>query len=160
MTRRRVFYSFHYENDVFRVQQIRNIGALESNSPAQPNQWEEVKRSGDTAIQRWIDNSMSNTSCVVVLIGSDTANRKWINYEIKKAWNDGKGLFGIYIQNLKDPRTGKCSRGKNPFDSFTIGDKPMSEYVRTYDPNQNDPYNDIANQIENWIECAIADRNR
>lgn len=29
MTKRRVFYSFHYENDVMRVQQIRNIGVLE-----------------------------------------------------------------------------------------------------------------------------------
>ena len=26
MPKRKVFYSFHYNNDVFRVQQIRNMG--------------------------------------------------------------------------------------------------------------------------------------
>lgn len=28
--KRKVFYSFHYEKDVFRVQQVRNIGKLEA----------------------------------------------------------------------------------------------------------------------------------
>ncbi len=28
-----VFYSFHFDNDVMRVQQIRNIGAIEDNKP-------------------------------------------------------------------------------------------------------------------------------
>ena len=28
MAKRKVFYSFHYGNDVFRVQQIRNMGVL------------------------------------------------------------------------------------------------------------------------------------
>ena len=28
-----VFYSFHFDNDVMRVQQIRNIGSIEGNSP-------------------------------------------------------------------------------------------------------------------------------
>lgn len=29
---RKVFYSFHYEKDVFRVQQVRNIGKLKRQS--------------------------------------------------------------------------------------------------------------------------------
>lgn len=41
---------------------------------------------------------------MVVLIGEDTAKRKWVKYEIKKAWNEGKGVLGIYIHNLKDPK--------------------------------------------------------
>ena len=28
----------------------------------------------------------------IVLIGESTANRKWINYEITKSWNDHKGV--------------------------------------------------------------------
>ena len=31
--KRQVFYSFHYDNDAMRVQQVRNIGALEGNTP-------------------------------------------------------------------------------------------------------------------------------
>jgi len=37
--KRQVFYSFHYDNDVFRVQQIRNIGMLEENTPVSVNEW-------------------------------------------------------------------------------------------------------------------------
>ena len=46
MPKRNVFYSFHYDNDVFRVQQIRNMGIISGNEPVKPNDWEEIKRNG------------------------------------------------------------------------------------------------------------------
>ena len=153
---RQVFYSFHYKNDVMRVSQIRNIGALEDNKPVSDNAWEEVKRSGDNAIKKWIDDNMRYRSCVIVMIGSETANRRWVNYEIEKAWKEGKGLLGIYIHNLKDPRYGKCVQGKNPFDSFKIGGiTPLSDVVKCYNPNPYDAYNDIRNHLEDWVEDAV-----
>ena len=57
-------------------------------------------------------------SCVIVLIGNRTSGRKWIEYEIEKAWNDGKGLLGIYIHNLKDRNGNQSPKGTNPFYSF------------------------------------------
>jgi hypothetical protein len=158
-TKRQIFYSFHYDNDVFRVQQIRNMGALEENKPVSPNEWETVKKGGDTAIEKWIDNTMKIRSCVVVLIGEETHNRKWVKHEIKKAWADDKGLLGIYIHNLKDPKTGKCSKGTNPFEQFTFKDgTKLSSKVSTYNPDTADAYNDIKNNIEKWVEKAIKDR--
>jgi len=106
MAKRQIFYSFHYDNDVFRVQQIRNIGALEENKPVSVNEWETVKRGGDAAIKKWIDENLKYKSCLVVLIGTETANRKWVKYEIEKAWNDGKPVVGIYIHNLNCPKNG------------------------------------------------------
>ena len=94
--KRQIFYSFHFKNDFWRVQNIRNIGALEENKPVSSNEWEEVKKKGDDSIKKWIDDNMKNRSCVVVLIGEDTAKSRWVKYEIEKAWNDGKGLVGIY----------------------------------------------------------------
>ena len=58
MAKRQVFYSFHFDNDVMRVQQIRNIGVIEGNEPVSPNKWEEIKRKGDNAIEKWIDENM------------------------------------------------------------------------------------------------------
>ena len=78
--KRQVFYSFHYGNDVMRVQQIRNMGVIEGNTPVSPNEWEQVKRTGDKAIEKWIDDNMKYRSCVVVLIGSETASRPWVQY--------------------------------------------------------------------------------
>lgn len=94
-TKRQVFYSFHFDNDVFRVQQIRNIGVIEGNTPVSLNEWESVKKKGDAAIKKWIDDNMKYRSCVIVLIGEQTANRKWVNHEILKAWNEKKGLLGM-----------------------------------------------------------------
>lgn len=152
---RQVFYSFHYDNDVMRVQQIRNIGMLDDNKPVSANQWESVKRAGKLAIQKWIDDNMKNRSCVIVLIGSLTYSREWVKYEIEHAWKTGKALMGIYIHNLKDPQTGTCSKGKNPFLNYTVGGVSMANLVPCYDPNNRDAYRDIRDNLELWVENAI-----
>jgi hypothetical protein len=168
VAKRRVFYSFHFDNDVMRTQQVRNIGVIEGNVLVSANEWETARKTSG-GIEKWIDDNMKYKSCVVVLVGTETANRPWVQHEIKKGWNDGKGLLGIYIHNLKDPRyantllsqSGKCSQGANPFDLFTInnGAIRLSAKVKCYNPNTADPYNDIANNIENWVEEAIRIRN-
>lgn len=56
MLKPQIFYSFHYDKDVFSVQQIRNIGVLEDNKPVSPNEWETIKRHGHGSIQKWIDD--------------------------------------------------------------------------------------------------------
>lgn len=161
MARIPVFYSFHSDNDVIRVQQIRNIGALDGNTPASLNQWERLKRTGESAVKRWIDENMRYKRCLLVLIGTETAYRPWVKYEIEKAWYDGKGVLGIYIHNLKCPRTGTCAKGVNPFAQFMLpGGTPLSSVVNCYDPNPIYPYRDIAAKIESWIGNAIAQRER
>jgi hypothetical protein len=160
MAKRKVFYSFHFDNDVMRTQQIRNIGAIEGDEPVSPNKWEEIKKKGDAAIENWIDENMKYKDCVIVLVGQQTAYRKWVKREIEKAWEKGKGLMGIYIHNIRCPRTGTCTQGVNPFDQFTLNNgAKLSGIVKCYDPNYWDAYNDIANNIEKWIEEAIQIRN-
>ena len=162
MAKLQVFYSFHFDNDVMRVQQIRNIGAIEGNEPVSVNEWEQARKTPG-GIERWIDNNMKYKSCVVVLIGSETASRPWVKHEIRKGWYDGKGIVGIYIHNLKDPRTskippyfGKCSQGPNPFDQIRMTNGlTLSNYVTCYNPNPNEAYSDIAVNLTTWIENAI-----
>lgn len=159
MAKRQIFYSFHYDNDVFRVQQIRNIGALEENKPVSYNAWEDVKRGGDAAIKHWIDDNLRYKSCLVVLIGFETANRKWVRYEIEKAWNDGKAVLGIYIHNINCMIDGTCSQGANPFDyTYSQHGTRLSSLVNVYNPSGYNAYRDIANNLEAWIEKAIASR--
>lgn len=158
--KRQVFYSFHYEEDVRRVALIRNIGAIEGNKIVSENEWEDVKMGGDAAIKKWIDDNMEYRSCVIVLIGEHTAGRKWIDYEIKHAWETGKALLGIYIHNIKDPLVGKCNMGDNPFEQWKYQSIPLSNIIPVYNPNPNDAYNDIRNNLESWIEEAIEVRKK
>ena len=159
--KRQVFYSFHFDNDVMRVQQIRNIGAIEGNEPVSPNEWETVQRGGDKAIEKWIDDNMKYKNCVIVLVGTETAKRRWVKREICKAWNEGKALFGIYIHNIKCPRNGKCAKGKNPFERILLkSGQRLSERVPCYDPKSGDAYNEIADNLENWVETAIRNKRK
>lgn len=159
MARIPVFYSFHFDNDVMRVQQVRNMGMIEGNEPVSNNDWESVKRKGDAAVEKWIDDNMSYRRCVVVLIGTDTYKRPWVQYEIQKAWREKRGLLGIHIHNLKCPRSGTCSKGANPFDQFTLRDS--NGYVvrpPVYDPPASTAYSHIQANLSEWVEQAIASR--
>jgi hypothetical protein len=155
MAREPVFYSFHYDKDVFRVQQIRNIGVIEGDEPVSPNDWEQIKRRGDAAVERWIDESMKYKRCVIVLIGSETTGRKWVKHEIKRAWELKKGLFGIYIHNLRDPRTGTCGKGGNPFNNWNVGGQSMANLIPCHDPTSWDAYGDISRNMATWVSQAI-----
>ena len=158
MVKRRVFYSFHYKPDSWRVSEVRNIGVIEGNSPASDNDWEQVTRGGDAAIKRWIDGQLKGRTCAVVLVGSETANRKWINYEIEQSWSNGKGVVGIHIHGLKDKDGHISNKGDNPFDYLKLGDKEMSEIVKCYNPqgtNSRDRYDWIKERISDFIEEAI-----
>lgn len=161
--KRQVFYSFHFKNDCWRTGQVRNIGTIEGNKPVSENDWEEVKKKGDENIKKWINDQLKYRSCTVVLIGSETSKRKWVKYEIEKSWNDGKGVLGIYIHNLKDQNQEISIKGDNPFEQFTCKNgKKLSDYVKTYNPpygaDSKANYNYIAENIEDWIETAINDR--
>ncbi|MDE0034001.1 MAG: TIR domain-containing protein [Deltaproteobacteria bacterium] len=162
---RRVFYSFHYAPDNWRASQVRNIGVIEGNRPATDNDWESVTRGGDRAIEKWIADQMYGRSCTVVLVGANTAGRKWINYEIIKSWNDEKGVVGIRIHGLRN-REGKISkRGLNPFDVIDYGNsgKKLSSIVKCYDPrgqNSRERYDWIQAHLANAVEEAIAIRDK
>jgi len=158
MARVPVFLSFDYSRDAMRVQQVRNMGAIEGNTILSSNDWEKIRQRGDSAIRNWIDSSMKYKRCLIVLIGSRTATRRWVKYEIDKAWEAGKGVFGIYIHNLRDPRTGTSTKGANPFANIRHGLLPLSFSVNTYDPPAGDAYSYIARNIQDWVETAISDR--
>lgn len=160
---RKVFYSFHFTPDSWRASQVRNIGIVEGNQPVSDNDWEDVKRGGNDAIQKWINNQLHGRSCTIVLIGKNTAGRKWIKYEIEKSWNDGKGVVGIYVHNLKNVNGEQTSKGNNPFDDFTMKrkGKKLSSIVKVYDPpysDSTDVYDYIKNNLESWVEEAISIR--
>ena len=162
--KRQIFYSFHYEPDNWRASQVRNIGTVEGNNPVSDNDWETIKRRGDNAIKRWIDEQMRYRSCIVVLIGNDTADRKWINYEIEESWNNKKGVVGIYIHGLKNSQGFTSEKGKNPFDYINYDNTgtKLSEIVKVYDPQgsgSREKYDWISKYLSNAVEEAIKIRN-
>ena len=155
---RKVFYSFDYARDSHRVQQVKNMGVLEGQPILAANKWEEVEDQGDAAIIEWIDAQMSDKSCLVVLIGAKTAGRKWVKYEIQKAWESGKGVVGVYIHGLKDLSGTADTRGLNPFSAFSIDGTALSSIVKAYEPagtTSTAIYARIEEKLADWVEEAI-----
>lgn len=162
---RRVFYSFHYQPDNWRVATVRNIGAIEDNKPATDNDWQTVTKGGDDAIKRWIADQMYGRTCTVVLVGSATANRKWINYEIVKSWDDDMGIVGIYIHGLKDSDGNTSTQGSNPFDyiGYANTGKKLSAIVKCYAPdgtNSQERYDWIKKYLSDAVEEALTIRSK
>lgn len=161
MAKRQVFFSFHYNNDSWRAGQVRNMGKVDSSSTFSDNDWEEVKEKTESKIKEWIDEQLDKRSCLVVLIGKETSNRKWIDYEIKKAYKLNKGIVGIYIHKLKNASGEQDSKGNNPFDNHIINGVLMSEYVKCFESDwitSDNVYSDIKENIEELIEYGINHR--
>jgi hypothetical protein len=102
--------------------------------------WESAKTTGPSAVQKLIDDALVGTSVTAVLIGSQTASRRWVKYEIDQSIARGNGLLGIYIHNIED-RDGRTD---------TKGTNPLPSGYRTYDWVNNDGYNDLGT----WVDDA------
>jgi hypothetical protein len=101
---RRVFFSFKYE-DVSRAMVVRNSWVLQGREAAgfvDAAHFEKLRKQGDAAIKRWIDDQLNGTSVTVVLVGSQTCGSRWVKYEIDKSKALGHGLLGIDISKIKD----------------------------------------------------------
>lgn len=164
MAKRQVFFSFEYKKDSWRASQIRNMGKVDNSSTFSDNDWEEVKEKSDAKIKEWIDSQLKNRSCLVVLIGATTSGRKWINYEIEKAYELNKGIVGIHIHKLEDANGKQASKGSNPFYNILIGEdrERLSKYVTCFDSEYKSSkyvYDDIKNNLEQLIEDAIENKN-
>lgn len=153
---RKCFFSFHYNPDSHRAAQVRNMGAIEGNQAATDNNWETITKGGSAAIEQWIANEMKGRSCTVVLVGSNTANRKWINHEIVKSWDKEMGVVGIYIHGLKNLAGETATKGLNPFDfiTHTPSKTKLSSIVKCYNPDGSDSKERYA-WIREYLAAAV-----
>lgn len=158
---RHVFYSFQYVPDNWRAAKVRNVNTLTDVENLQGNKWEEVRKSTDLAITRWINSNIKGTSCTVVLIGATTDSSRWVDYEIRHSWDKpGHGVFGIRIHNLLNRDLKTCTPGPNPFETINLNNgRKLSEYAKLYNPSgatSADVLATIRNNIAAWVETAIS----
>ena len=155
---RKVFFSFHYERDVWRAGQVRNSWVTKPDRDTagfwDSASWEEVKKKGDAAIKKWIDDQPTGTSVTVVLIGAETSNRDYIKYELEQSWKKGNGILGIYIHQMKDKDGKTDKKGSNSFGSiftrFNDDKKYFFERFPTYDWVDDEGYK----KLGDWVEAA------
>ena len=102
---RRVFFSFYYENDLSRALVVKNNWALKENEESgfiNKGEFERIKRDGEESIRRWIDKQLAGTSVTVVLIGSETLDSEYVQYEIEKSYERGNAIIALKIGKVKN----------------------------------------------------------
>lgn len=162
---RHVFFSFDWD-DVWRVNQVRNSWVAKGSYTAagfvDSAEIETLKRDTDLAIKRWIGKQMDGTSVTCVLIGSQTANSRWVKYEIEKSIEKRNGLLGVYIHNVKDRYGWISTKGARPFEQspfnfrFTTNPNLVYPCCSYYDWVNDNGYANLGN----WIEKAAKQADR
>jgi hypothetical protein len=116
---RTVFFSFHYQHDILRVQVVKQHHVTKGTYAAagffDGSLEEEAQKRGDRVVISMIDKGFVGSSVLCVLIGKETFTRRWVHYEIFKAIELGMGVVGIRIHNIPHPREGVDRPGTSPF---------------------------------------------
>lgn len=160
---RRVFFSYHFQRDVWRANQVRKSWVTKPDRKAagffDAVDEEEVKRSSEE-IKRWIDDQLQHTSLTAVLIGRETSGREFVRYEIERSFERGNAVVGIRIHGLKNRKGEVSMPGDNPLDDYLIvtgsGRVRLSELFPTYDWKEDDGQRNFAA----WIDEARAANQR
>ena len=107
--RKHVFISHHHADDdhVTRLTRLlgrRGFEIRNSSIRAKPENQRRLdeKRVSDRTIKRLLRMKISWASTVVVLIGKDTHERPWVNWEIERANELGKRIIGVYAHGSSE----------------------------------------------------------
>ena len=114
---KRVFFSFYYQDVIdFRVNVVRNHKLTKDDNAGyfDASIWEDAKKTSDLALKRLINSELKNTSVTCVLVGTNTFERRWVDYEIMRSLYKGNDILAIHINGIegKDEKTKK--KGNNP----------------------------------------------
>lgn len=156
---RRVFFSFDWD-DVWRVNQVRNSWVAKGNYQCagfvDAADIESVKRHTDQTIKNWIVQQLEGTSVTCVLIGSNTANSRWVDYEIQKSVDKKNGLLGVYIHKVRDQHGQITAKGIDPFATCAGPENLNYPCCSCYDWVDESGYE----KLGYWIERAAQQANR
>jgi hypothetical protein len=114
---RRLFLCFHFESDLWRVNQIRGefgAGMAQQAGYFDPVEYEALLCRDKASIRRMIRERIEGTSVTLVLIGSQTASRPIVQLGIEESIANRNGFLGIHIHGVDDQAGEPSFSGPRP----------------------------------------------
>ena len=152
-TTRRVFFSFHYQQDIWRVNVVRNSWRFgheqsrEAKGFFDASLWEKSKRNGDESIKSLIREGIKNSSVTCVLTGHQTWTRRWVRYEIARSVIKGNALLSVRIHNIRDQNGYLSQKGANPLDAMGVYLGPNGVLLAEWSNRKWIRYRDFNNTV-------------
>ena len=125
-SKRRVFFSFHYQNDIWRVNQVRQSwrynheNTRESEGFFDGSIWEGSQRTGPDSLKSLVREGIKNTSVTCALVGAMTYERRWVRYELARSVIKGNGLLAVKIHLMGNQQGYVSQEGPNPLDYMGV----------------------------------------
>ena len=157
-----VFFSFHFEKDIWRVNQIRNSWVTNRSAGyIDAAAFEAVRRRGKQAVYAWIDRQLEGTTVTAVLIGQDTAERDYVHYEIQRSIERNNGLVPIHLNNMLDHNSETdWFQGRNPLEDYDeessnwLYRTTLADRYPAYDWIHDNGYDNFGDWVEEAYQIA------
>lgn len=106
MDKRLNIFISHHGKDDDKVQalkeRLRIAGYNVHNYSVESTKHKDGRRPSDKVIAKYLSMQVRWSGSLICLIGKDTFNRPWVNYEIRQAHIQGKRIIGVYAHGHKD----------------------------------------------------------
>lgn len=156
---RKVFFSFHFKRDNWRVSQVRNSWLMktdrESAGYIDKAGFEEIEKQGENAVKNWIDNAIKGTSVTIILAGTETSSRKWVKYEIERSFKSGNAFVVIYIHNIRNALGQTDIKGDNPLSGKYFERNGTKNYLEKIYKSYDWVLDNGRDNLGKWVEEAV-----
>lgn len=120
--RRKIFLSYHHKHDqayynAFSKAFHDTYEAVTDNSLEREVDSDDV----DYVMRRIRENHISGTSCTILLVGTETYARKYVDWEIKATLDKEHGLIGVYLPNAAKNSEGEIIVPSRFLDNYKSG---------------------------------------
>lgn len=128
--------------------------------------FETKKRTSEDALKEFLTGQLKGTSVTCVLVGSQTAGRPWIRYELVRSFHRGNGLLAVRIHNIRDWNKQCATAGPNPFEQLAYrvaGDRVYWQELNNgawanYDKVPSMALTEVAYDLKNELHHTFSSR--
>jgi hypothetical protein len=122
LVKHKIFISYHHANDQTYYTAFSN-SFHDTYDVIYDNSLERQVDSDNPlyVMQRIRDTCITGSSCTIVLVGSQTSRRKYVDWEIKGTLDAEHGLIGVQLPTLPIPPNGKVTVPGRLYDNIQSG---------------------------------------
>ena len=151
------FFMFDTDGDLSRARKLTATDDVKVTAEPPIADYASMVDQSDDEIRFWIDAQLAATSCLVVLIGQNTANQRWVKYAIGMARQLELPMIGVAIDKLTDDGGNQGVVGPNPFTNAGMSARAISA-LEIYEPpftTSSFARAHIRYGLPEWVETAI-----